>query len=48
MTDPVDLHEGTVTVLCTDLEGSTRLLEAHPGADRQAVASALEEEGGGG
>jgi class 3 adenylate cyclase len=32
-----DLPEGTVTLLFTDLEGSTRLLEAHPEAYRDAV-----------
>jgi class 3 adenylate cyclase len=32
MTDPAALPEGTVTVLFTDLEGSTRLLAAHPAA----------------
>ena len=32
------LPEGTVTFLFTDLEGSTRLLEAHPAAYREAVA----------
>ena len=32
-----DLPEGTVTFLFTDLEGSTRLLEAHPTAYREAV-----------
>jgi class 3 adenylate cyclase len=32
-----DLPEGTVTFLFTDLEGSTRLLEAHPAAYREAV-----------
>jgi class 3 adenylate cyclase len=31
------LPTGTVTFLFTDLEGSTRLLEAHPGAYREAV-----------
>ena len=33
-----DLPTGTVTFLFTDLEGSTRLLEAHPSAYRDAVA----------
>src|SRR5262245_31766059 len=33
-----DLPAGTVTFLFTDLEGSTRLLEAHPAAYRDAVA----------
>ena len=33
-----DLPEGTVTFLFTDLEGSTRLLQAHPDAYRAAVA----------
>ena len=37
MTDLVGLPEGTVTFLFTDLEGSTRLLEAHPAAYRDAV-----------
>jgi predicted ATPase/class 3 adenylate cyclase/DNA-binding CsgD family transcriptional regulator len=32
-----DLPEGTVTFLFTDLEGSTRLLEAHPAVYREAV-----------
>jgi class 3 adenylate cyclase len=32
-----DLPAGTVTFLFTDLEGSTRLLEAHPAAYRGAV-----------
>jgi predicted ATPase/class 3 adenylate cyclase/DNA-binding CsgD family transcriptional regulator len=32
-----NLPEGTVTFLFTDLEGSTRLLEAHPNAYRPAV-----------
>ena len=32
-----DLPAGTVTFLFTDLEGSTRLLEAHPTAYREAV-----------
>src|SRR5262245_26499115 len=32
-----DLPAGTVTFLFTDLEGSTRLLEAHPAAYREAV-----------
>jgi transposase len=32
-----ELPEGTVTFLFTDLEGSTRLLEAHPAAYREAV-----------
>src|SRR5262245_17594879 len=32
------LPTGTVTFLFTDLEGSTRLLEAHPDAYREAVA----------
>ena len=32
------LPEGTVTFLFTDLEGSTRLREAHPAASREAVA----------
>jgi class 3 adenylate cyclase len=32
------LPEGTVTFLFTDLEGSTRLLQAHPDAYRAAVA----------
>jgi hypothetical protein len=31
------LPEGTVTFLCTDLEGSTRRLRAHPAAYREAV-----------
>ena len=31
------LPEGTVTFLFTDLEGSTRLLQAHPAAYREAV-----------
>jgi class 3 adenylate cyclase len=33
-----DLPTGTVTFLFTDLEGSTRLLEAHPDAYRETVA----------
>jgi class 3 adenylate cyclase len=33
-----DLPTGTVTFLFTDLEGSTRLLQAHPHAYREAVA----------
>jgi predicted ATPase/class 3 adenylate cyclase len=33
----LDLPTGTVTFLFTDLEGSTRLLEAHPAAYRAAV-----------
>jgi len=33
-----DLPAGTVTFLCTDLEGSTRLLQAHPAAMRAALA----------
>jgi predicted ATPase/class 3 adenylate cyclase len=37
MADPADLPTGTVTFLFTDLEGSTRLLEAHPAAYRDAV-----------
>ena len=37
MTDLADLPTGTVTFLFTDLEGSTRLLEAHPAAYRDAV-----------
>jgi class 3 adenylate cyclase len=32
-----DLPTGTVTFLFTDLAGSTRLLEAHPAAYRDAV-----------
>ena len=32
------LPSGTVTFLFTDIEGSTRLLERHPGAYREAVA----------
>jgi hypothetical protein len=32
-----DLPTGTVTFLFTDLEGSTRLLQAHPHAYREAV-----------
>ena len=32
------LPAGTVTFLFTDLEGSTRLLEAHPAAYHDAVA----------
>jgi predicted ATPase len=35
---PPALPTGTVTFLFTDLEGSTRLLQAHPGAYREAVA----------
>jgi class 3 adenylate cyclase len=35
---PGGLPEGTVTFLCTDLEGSTCLLQAHPAAYREAVA----------
>jgi hypothetical protein len=31
------LPQGTVTFLFTDLEGSTRLLEAHPAAYREAA-----------
>ena len=31
------LPAGTVTFLFTDLEGSTRLLQAHPAAYRDAV-----------
>ena len=34
---PRELPAGTVTFLFTDLEGSTRLLEAHPAAYRDAV-----------
>jgi predicted ATPase/class 3 adenylate cyclase len=48
-----DLPTGTVTFLFTDLEGSTRLLEAHPTAYRDAVRrhhalllSAVEGHGG--
>jgi predicted ATPase/class 3 adenylate cyclase len=37
MTDLADLLTGTVTFLFTDLEGSTKLLEAHPEAYRRAV-----------
>ena len=37
MTDPAALPEGIVTFLFTDLEGSTRLLQAHPAAYREAV-----------
>ena len=37
MTDLTDLPTGTVTFLFTDLEGSTRLLQAHPAAYRDAV-----------
>ena len=37
MTDPADLPQGTVTFLFTDLEGSTKLLEARPAAYRDAV-----------
>jgi class 3 adenylate cyclase len=37
-TPPRALPEGTVTFLFTDLEGSTRLLAAHPEAHREAVA----------
>jgi predicted ATPase/class 3 adenylate cyclase/DNA-binding CsgD family transcriptional regulator len=47
------LPDGTVTFLFTDLEGSTRLLQAHPDAYRAAVArhhillqSAIEAHGG--
>jgi class 3 adenylate cyclase len=36
--EPAHLPTGTVTFLFTDLEGSTRLLEAHPAAYREAVA----------
>jgi class 3 adenylate cyclase len=35
--DPTGLPAGTVTFLFTDLEGSTRLLQAHPAAYREAV-----------
>jgi class 3 adenylate cyclase len=38
MTDLAELPTGTVTFLLTDLEGSTRLLQAHPDAYREAVA----------
>jgi class 3 adenylate cyclase len=38
MADLADLPTGTVTFLFTDLEGSTRLLAAHPAAYRAAVA----------
>jgi predicted ATPase/class 3 adenylate cyclase len=38
MTELADLPTGTVAFLFTDLEGSTRLLEAHPHAYRDAVA----------
>jgi predicted ATPase/class 3 adenylate cyclase len=37
MPDPTALPTGTVTFLFTDLEGSTRLLQAHPVAYRDAV-----------
>ena len=37
MPDRPHLPVGTVTFLFTDLEGSTRLLEAHPAAYRDAV-----------
>jgi class 3 adenylate cyclase len=37
MADLAALPSGTVTFLFTDLEGSTRLLEAHPAAYREAV-----------
>jgi predicted ATPase/class 3 adenylate cyclase len=37
MNDVADLPGGTVTFLFTDLEGSTRLLQAHPEAYREAV-----------
>ena len=50
---PRELPAGTVTFLFTDLEGSTRLLEAHPAAYRNAVRrhhdllrSAVEGHGG--
>jgi class 3 adenylate cyclase len=38
MPDSTTLPTGTVTFLFTDLEGSTRLLAAHPHAYRDAVA----------
>jgi predicted ATPase/class 3 adenylate cyclase len=34
----LEVPEGTVTFLFTDLEGSTKLLEAHPAAYRDAIA----------
>jgi class 3 adenylate cyclase len=37
MADVADLPTGTVTFLFTDLEGSTRLLAAHPAAYWEAV-----------
>jgi class 3 adenylate cyclase len=37
MTDRADLPTGTVTFLFADLQASTRLLEAHPAAYREAV-----------
>jgi class 3 adenylate cyclase len=50
---PRELPDGTVTFLFTDREGSTRLLEAHPAAYREAVRrphdllrAALEGHGG--
>jgi hypothetical protein len=56
MADPADLPTGAVTFRFTDLEGSTRLLEAHPAAMRAALARhdalierlAAEHPGGGG
>jgi predicted ATPase/class 3 adenylate cyclase/DNA-binding CsgD family transcriptional regulator len=51
--DGAALPTGTVTFLFTDLEGSTRLLQAHPAAYREAVArhhallrGAVEAQGG--
>jgi class 3 adenylate cyclase len=50
---PRELPDGTVTFLFTDREGTTRLLEAHPAAYREAVRrphdllrAALEGHGG--
>src|SRR5712692_3086319 len=38
MESPTPLPGGTVTFLFTDIEGSTRLWEQHPGAMRSALA----------
>ena len=35
------LPEGTVTFLCTDVEGSTKLWERHPGAMQEALAGGV-------
>ncbi|MFZ0047790.1 MAG: adenylate/guanylate cyclase domain-containing protein, partial [Streptosporangiaceae bacterium] len=53
MVEPAGIPSGTVTLLFTDIEGSTRLWEAEPGQMARAlerhdelIRSAIEEHGG--